>query len=139
MSQGERLRALRNLRGFHTVASLSRATDIDKATLSLNETDKRPCTVANLVILARTLEVSTDYLLGEEDCDITVEDAVVRQSYRIFLRQFGDSIENDILSRLAERVSLPRGPRTVQEWKAELQTQEWLSSSSHKGPRLKPH
>jgi transcriptional regulator with XRE-family HTH domain len=137
MTQGQRLRALRNLRGFHTVASLSRATGIDKATLSLNETDKRAFTVANLVLLARTLEVSTDYLLGEEDCDITIEDAVVRQSYRIFMRQFGDSIESDMLPRLAERVSLPRGPKTVLEWKAELQTQEWLSSS-HKDQRAKP-
>ena len=65
MTFGEKLRHVRRMRGL-TQAELAEKTDTSNVTISLYERGLRDPSFANLRRLAKSLNVTADYLLGIE-------------------------------------------------------------------------
>ena len=62
----ERLKELRAQKGL-SQAQLAKATGLSQSAITYWETGKRIPNAHAVIILARSFDVSTDYLLGEED------------------------------------------------------------------------
>ena len=62
----ERLKELRAQKGL-SQAQLAKATGLSQSAITYWETGKRIPNASAVIILARFFDVSTDYLLGEED------------------------------------------------------------------------
>lgn len=62
----ERLKELRSQKGL-SQAQLAKETGLSQSAIAYWETGKRIPNAQAIIILSRYFEVSTDYLLGEED------------------------------------------------------------------------
>lgn len=69
MLLGVRLKALREEKGL-TQSKLSSMINVTKSTISYYENDERVPTVSNLYELAKALNVSFDYLMGNDRYEI---------------------------------------------------------------------
>lgn len=88
---------------------------ISPAELSLIERKLRLPGVDIIQKIAASLEVSTSYLLGEEDSEVALPQALARQALKIFLRDSEVSQRN---RRYLERISrLSSAPQTVRGWR----------------------
>lgn len=82
MLLGVRLKALREERGL-TQSKLASMINVTKSTISYYENDERVSTVSNLYELARVLNVSFDYLMGNDRYEIA-EDSDV-ENYGMYM------------------------------------------------------
>jgi len=115
------------MRGFTTATALAKDIDVDLATISNMENDKvKDFPSRHLLTLAHKLEVTADYLLGEEDADLEVSDALVNQSFRLFLRKFRDSIPFEMEETLLGVSRLTGAPQTVEDWTSEYHKLQWV-------------
>jgi len=65
--------------------------------------------------IAAALEVSTGYLLGEEDADLPLSRALARQSLKVFLRHNKVAPQEEVyVSRIC---ALDSAPETIKGWK----------------------
>ncbi len=69
MLLGNRIKTLREARGL-TQGALAKMINVTKSTISYYESGKRVPTVSNLHDLARALNVSFDYLMGNDFFEI---------------------------------------------------------------------
>jgi transcriptional regulator with XRE-family HTH domain len=113
---GERLKSVREFRKLQGI-ELSAVSGVSFSAISQIETHKRPHPAPDtLQKLAGALDISIDFLLGLEDADIPLDQALARQSLRIFLRQRGVRLSVEDQERM-RRISLLRSaPKTAQHW-----------------------
>lgn len=90
---GNRLRELRKSKGL-SLRELGAATNIAYTTIGAMEREDRPFTQANLEVLCKFFNVSSDYLLGLSD----VRENVAINNYTEHLKGIDIEILNDIKS-----------------------------------------
>jgi transcriptional regulator with XRE-family HTH domain len=107
---------IKSVRLFHRLQSkeLARRAKISPSELTLIERHRRVPTVETLLKLADALEVSVGFLVGSEDQNLTLPEALAQQTLRLFLQRMPitDSDRED-LEMIAK---LPSAPKTVQQW-----------------------
>ena len=86
MTVGERIKAIRQERRLQGKELADRA-HISASLISLIEKRSRLPGTETLQEIAKALDVSTGYLLGEEDVDLALPEALASQSFKIFLRR----------------------------------------------------
>ncbi len=83
--------------------------------ISLLEKGMRTPKIDTLQRLAAALDVTVGYLLGEEHKDLSMPQALARQSFKVFLQHNPlPQEEHDYLQRVS---LLSSAPQTVQGWK----------------------
>lgn len=113
-SANERIRETRLHRRLRS-SELAGMANISLAEVSLIERRMRAPKTDTLQRIAAALEVSTSYLLGEEDAPLELPQALSRQSLKIFLREAEVSAgEEAYLMRLRDLTS---APDSVRGWK----------------------
>jgi transcriptional regulator with XRE-family HTH domain len=113
---GERLRSVREFRKLQGI-ELSAVSGVSFSAISQIEGNKRTNPAPDtLQKLAAALEISVDFLLGLEDADVPLDQALARQSLRVFLRQRGARVSLEDQERMRRISLLPSGPKTVQHW-----------------------
>lgn len=75
MLLGVRIKALRRENGL-TQEALAKMINVTKSTISYYENDKRVPTVSNLYELAKALNVSFDYLVGNDEFEVADDSEV---------------------------------------------------------------
>lgn len=114
MIANERIRQIREYRGLKS-KELARLAGLSTSEVSLLESRMRTPKVDTLQRIAAALDVSTSYLLGEEDANLSLPEALARQSLKIFLR---DNPISDADGAYLKAISLQgSAPKTVQGWK----------------------
>src|SRR5579885_2779818 len=110
MQLGTRIRVVREARGLKgkDLAKKARVSPPEISRLEKNQL-KNP-TVATLAKIANALEVAVDFLLGLEDENLPLEEALAHQSFKIFLKA---NVVQDHQRAWLEKIShLPTGPQT---------------------------
>lgn len=108
---------IKNIREYRRLRSkeLARMAGISPAALSLIEKKQRLPRIDTFQRIAAALEVSTSYLLGEEDAESALPRALASQSLKILLREADLSQEEQ--NYLGRVLGLDSAPQTVKGWR----------------------
>lgn len=87
---------------------------LSASAISLLEKQMRTPKVDTLQRIAAALEVSTSYLLGEEDTELALSEALSRQSLKIFLRR--NKVSKRDRGYLETVSSQSSAPQAVRGW-----------------------
>jgi len=114
MLLNERIKEIRVHRKLKS-KELATCAGLSYAAISLLEKKMRTPRVDTLQKIAAAFEVSTSFLLGEEDSDVPIPTALSKQSLRLFLKQH---VLSDIETEWLLRVSgLDSAPQSTKGWK----------------------
>jgi transcriptional regulator with XRE-family HTH domain len=114
MLVNERIRAIRT---HHRLEGreLARLAGISAGEVSHLERNRRTPRVDTLQKIAAALDVTTGFLLGEEDDDLPLAEALSRQSLKVLLRQRKPTVpEMDFMKRVLHEGS---APVTLKGWR----------------------
>ncbi len=116
MTLAEKVEGLRREKGFKLEA-LERRSGLDISTLSRYSSQSANPRTANLIALAKALDVRVGYLLGEipELEDLGVREVAVREALRIYLAEKAWPARRK--RRYWRAVDLPQAPRTLDGWR----------------------
>jgi transcriptional regulator with XRE-family HTH domain len=113
MTVNERIRLIRNHRGLK-LQELAQATGVSAAAISRIETQHRMPRIDTIQKIAHAFEVTSSFLLGEEDSNLNLSTALAQQSLKKFF--FAATVserERAYLMRLSSKNS---APQTVKGW-----------------------
>jgi transcriptional regulator with XRE-family HTH domain len=110
----ERIRGVRLHRRLKS-KELARLANVSQGEISLLEKKLRVPKIDTLQKIASALEVSSSFLLGEEDSELPIPAALARQSLRLFLRD--NSVIDAETEYLWRVCALDSAPQTRQTWK----------------------
>jgi transcriptional regulator with XRE-family HTH domain len=110
---GHRIKEIRELKKI-TGKELALATNISQGEISKIEHGKLNPPFDFIERIAGVLDVTLDYIAGKEDADLSLREALARQSLKIFQRQVNLTSKE---KRYVERVArTDRAPVTVDGW-----------------------
>jgi transcriptional regulator with XRE-family HTH domain len=113
MLLNDRIRELRLLKRMRST-ELAQIAGVSLAEISLLEKKLRMPKIDTLQKIAFALEVSSSYLLGEEDADLPIVAAASRQSLKLFLRDH--SVSDHDREYLWRVCGLDSAPGTIKDW-----------------------
>jgi transcriptional regulator with XRE-family HTH domain len=132
MIVGVKVREVRDYRRLRT-GELARLAAVSDAGVSLIEKGHRVPRVDTLQKLAAALEVSSSYLLSEEDTHLPLHHALARQTLRIFMREA--KLSNKETQYVEEVSALDSAPDTVKAWQDLIANLRAFKRSDRSGAR----
>jgi transcriptional regulator with XRE-family HTH domain len=113
MLLNDRMRRIRIHRKL-TSTELAHLAGLSLAEISLLEKKMRMPKIDTLQRLAAALEVTSSFLLGEEDSDLAIPAALAKQSLKLFLRD--TQVANSDTEYLERVCKLDSAPQTKRGW-----------------------
>jgi transcriptional regulator with XRE-family HTH domain len=113
MIVNQRIRQIREHKRLRS-QELATMAGLSASAISLLEKQMRTPKVDTLQRIAAALEVSTSYLLGEEDTELALSEALSRQSLKIFLRR--NKVSKRDRGYLETVSSQSSAPQAVRGW-----------------------
>ena len=134
-NRGDRVRALRLKRLLRTQTKLGVLAGVSKSEISKIEAIPGNPTESTLKKVATALGVRVAYLIGEEDTDCGLDDAVSRQALRRFLQENckEDPVEKTMKRLLEDIAEEGAGPSTPEGWGRLIKYVHPTRSPSSKG------
>lgn len=130
-NRGDRVRALRLRRLLRTQTELGALAGVSKSEISKIEATSGNPTESTLKRVAKALGVRVAYLIGEEDADCGLHDAVSRQALRQFIQE--NPVEKKLERLLEDIAEEGAGPSTPEGWERLIKYVHSTRSPSSKG------